>query len=83
MATDVLTPPVTVAPRGNRNRHQRGRLRWLILALAVGLAVLMMIPFVIMVLNAFKSPAEPAPARTAESVAIRCLPCARSTPAPG
>ena len=58
MATDVLSPPATVAPRANRNRHQRGRLRWLILALAVGLAVLMMIPFVIMVLNAFKSPAE-------------------------
>lgn len=40
------------------DRHHRGAWRWVILA-AVGLvAVAMMVPFVIMVLNAFKSPSD-------------------------
>jgi len=41
-----------------RNRFQQGSVRWVILALALLVALLMMIPFVIMLLNAFKSPAE-------------------------
>jgi len=52
MATETV-----VAPR-LRTRHQRGSLRWVILALALLVALLMMIPFAIMALNAFKSPAE-------------------------
>lgn len=39
-------------------RHRRGAARWFVLAAAIIVAVLMMIPFVIMVLNAFKSPAD-------------------------
>lgn len=45
----------TVAPP---NRLRRGPLRWVVLVAAALVAVLMMAPFVIMVLNAFKSPAE-------------------------
>jgi len=40
------------------DRLRRGALRWLVLAAAVAVALLMMAPFVIMLLNAFKSPAE-------------------------
>jgi raffinose/stachyose/melibiose transport system permease protein len=39
-------------------RHRRGAARWVVLAAAVLVAVLMMVPFVIMVLNAFKAPAD-------------------------
>jgi raffinose/stachyose/melibiose transport system permease protein len=39
-------------------RHRRGTARWFVLAAAVGVGVLMMVPFVIMVLNAFKSPSD-------------------------
>jgi raffinose/stachyose/melibiose transport system permease protein len=46
----------TSARRGTR--FQQGKLRWLILALALLVALAMMIPFVIMLLNAFKSPAD-------------------------
>ncbi|QTE28739.1 carbohydrate ABC transporter permease [Pengzhenrongella sicca] len=60
MATDsaVLTAtPAAIAPRRG-TRFQHGKSRWLILAVALGLALAMMIPFVIMLLNAFKSPAD-------------------------
>jgi len=50
------SPSATSARRGTR--FQQGKLRWLILALALLVALAMMIPFVIMVLNAFKSPAD-------------------------
>jgi raffinose/stachyose/melibiose transport system permease protein len=39
-------------------RLRRGPLRWAVLVLAVVVALLMMAPFVIMILNAFKSPTE-------------------------
>jgi raffinose/stachyose/melibiose transport system permease protein len=39
-------------------RHRRGAARWFVLAGAVLVAVVMMVPFVIMVLNAFKAPAD-------------------------
>lgn len=62
MAADVLVldpaGPGAVAPRRPRDRFHRGALRWVILALTVLVALAMMVPFVIMVLNAFKSPGE-------------------------
>jgi raffinose/stachyose/melibiose transport system permease protein len=68
MATEpVVQPPAVPVGRGPassvpaprlRNQFQRGSLRWLILAVVLLLALVMMIPFAIMLLNAFKSPAE-------------------------
>lgn len=69
MATQIETLPSTgrvgagKPPRKPRSRdmdkrHHRGAARWFVLAGAVLVAVLMLIPFVIMVLNAFKSPAD-------------------------
>jgi len=62
MAADILTldpaGPSTVAARRPRDRFHRGALRWVVLALTVLVALAMMVPFVIMILNAFKSPAE-------------------------
>ena len=48
----------TSAPRRRGTRFQQGRLRWAILAAALLVALAMMVPFVIMLLNAFKSPAD-------------------------
>ncbi|RMI04619.1 carbohydrate ABC transporter permease [Cellulomonas triticagri] len=39
-------------------RHRRGASRWFVLAGAVLVAVIMLVPFAIMVLNAFKAPAD-------------------------
>ncbi|HEX7804861.1 MAG TPA: carbohydrate ABC transporter permease [Cellulomonas sp.] len=62
MAADILVldpaGPAAVGARRPRDRFHRGALRWVILALTVLVALAMMVPFVIMVLNAFKSPAE-------------------------
>jgi len=68
MATEpVVQPPAVPVGRGPassvpaprlRNHFQRGSLRWVILALVLLVALVMMIPFAIMLLNAFKSPAE-------------------------
>jgi raffinose/stachyose/melibiose transport system permease protein len=40
------------------NRHHQGKLRWVILAGAIVMAIAMLIPFGIMVMNAFKSPSD-------------------------
>ncbi|CAN5345533.1 carbohydrate ABC transporter permease [soil metagenome] len=62
MAADILVldpaGPAAVGARRPRDRFHSGALRWVILALTVLVALAMMVPFVIMVLNAFKSPAE-------------------------
>ncbi|GIG26514.1 carbohydrate ABC transporter permease [Cellulomonas denverensis] len=69
MATQIETLPGSAGvgagrrPRRSKatdtdRRHRRGVARWFVLAAAIIVAVLMMIPFVIMVLNAFKSPAD-------------------------
>jgi raffinose/stachyose/melibiose transport system permease protein len=39
-------------------RHRRGKARWFVLAGAVLVALVMMVPFIIMILNAFKSPQD-------------------------
>ncbi|WP_028047514.1 carbohydrate ABC transporter permease [Cellulomonas sp. URHE0023] len=51
MATDVISAPPAA-------RHRRGKARWLVLVGAVLVAVAILAPFVIMVLNAFKSPLD-------------------------
>ena len=57
MATAALTP--TTAPAGDRRRPRpRNATRWLILAVAVVVAVIMLSPFLLMVLNAFKTSAD-------------------------
>lgn len=63
-ATTAAPAPTAGAPtppareRKQDARHKRGAGRWVVLALAVVVALLMLAPFVIMVLNAFKSPAQ-------------------------
>ncbi len=46
------------AQRGGASALHRGPGRWIVLTLVVLVAVTMMVPFAIMLLNAFKSPAE-------------------------
>ncbi|WP_448631598.1 carbohydrate ABC transporter permease [Cellulomonas soli] len=53
-----VAAPAPVRSSDTDQRHHRGKARWFVLAAAVLVAVLMMVPFVIMVLNAFKSPQD-------------------------
>ena len=55
--TQARTRPV-VAPTRTQDRHHRGALRWVVLAGCVVVALLMLAPFGLMVMNAFKSPAD-------------------------
>lgn len=55
--TAVAAPPVQ-KPNRVRDRFHQGKARWVILALVALGALVMTIPFIIMVLNAFKSPAD-------------------------
>ena len=50
MATEVLTRPNSL--------HKRGKARWFVLVGAVLVAIAILVPFFIMVLNAFKSPID-------------------------
>jgi raffinose/stachyose/melibiose transport system permease protein len=52
-ATDAGTPPARV-----RSRHRRGASRWVVLGVVGLAAAAMLVPFGIMLLNAFKSPAD-------------------------
>ncbi|MBU4335853.1 MAG: carbohydrate ABC transporter permease [Actinobacteria bacterium] len=56
MTSTTLTTPPPV--RKTTDRHHRGVLRWFILAGAAIFALLMLAPFVLMVINAFKDPAQ-------------------------
>lgn len=51
-------PPRTLKATVQDARHKKGAARWFVLAAAVVVALLMLAPFAIMLLNAFKSPAE-------------------------
>lgn len=51
-------PVTTAAPSRRRSRHRRGAMRWVILLGALLVAMFMIAPFVLMILNAFKSPAD-------------------------
>ena len=46
------------AVRKPGDRHRRGVLRWVVLAATTAVAILMVAPFALMILNAFKSPAD-------------------------
>ncbi|TDD72565.1 carbohydrate ABC transporter permease [Jiangella aurantiaca] len=53
-------PPAEPSPATGRrrDRHHRGAVRWIVLAVLVAGAVVMLFPFGVIVLNAFKSPAD-------------------------
>lgn len=57
--SDPATAPGTQkGPGRRRSRHHRGAGRWLVLAGALLVGLFMVSPFVLMLLNAFKSPAD-------------------------
>lgn len=59
MSTAVVTTAPTTGPvTPASSRHRRGAMRWVILGVITVGGIAMMIPFVIMLLNAFKSPQE-------------------------
>ena len=55
MTAQTLTPVPTTKPDA---RHHRGTARWFVLGGAILVAVLVLVPFAIMLLNAFKSPTD-------------------------
>ncbi|MET8282406.1 carbohydrate ABC transporter permease [Micromonospora sp. NPDC005174] len=54
----TLTPAPTPVRRPVRDRHHRGVSRWIVLALVGVGALVMLVPFAFMLLNAFKSPGD-------------------------
>lgn len=54
----ALTQSVPAAATRPDERHRRGKARWVVLAAAALVALAMAVPFVIMLLNAFKSPSD-------------------------
>ncbi|MET8526699.1 carbohydrate ABC transporter permease [Micromonospora sp. NPDC005172] len=54
----TLTPAPTPVRRPVRDRHHRGVSRWIVLALVGVGALIMLVPFAFMLLNAFKSPGD-------------------------
>lgn len=54
----VRKAPAPARATDTDQRHRRGTARWFVLVAAIVVAVLMMVPFAIMVLNAFKSPQD-------------------------
>jgi raffinose/stachyose/melibiose transport system permease protein len=55
--TEARTRPA-VTPTRTGDRHHRGALRWVVLAACVVVALLMLAPFGLMLMNAFKSPTD-------------------------
>jgi len=59
MAVTLTPSPAPVTPaRPVRDRHHRGVSRWVVLALVTLGALVMLVPFAFMLLNAFKSPGD-------------------------
>ncbi|MFF5179980.1 carbohydrate ABC transporter permease [Micromonospora sp. NPDC000316] len=59
MAVTVSPTPASTAPRRPvRDRHHRGVGRWVVLVVVTLAALAMLVPFVFMLLNAFKSPGD-------------------------
>lgn len=54
----ALTQTVPVTTTRPDQRHRRGKARWVVLVAAALVALAMAVPFVIMLLNAFKSPSD-------------------------
>ncbi|WP_405431002.1 carbohydrate ABC transporter permease [Micromonospora sp. NBC_00617] len=54
----TLTPAPTPVQRPVRDRHHRGVSRWVVLVLVTLGALVMLVPFAFMLLNAFKSPGD-------------------------
>ncbi|GGS05825.1 MULTISPECIES: carbohydrate ABC transporter permease [Micromonospora] len=54
----VTITPATGRARRVRDRHHRGAGRWVVLALVTVAALVMLVPFAFMLLNAFKSPGD-------------------------
>jgi raffinose/stachyose/melibiose transport system permease protein len=52
----AATPPART--RKTRDRHHRGASRWVVLAVITVAALVMLVPFIFMLLNAFKSPGD-------------------------
>jgi raffinose/stachyose/melibiose transport system permease protein len=52
------TPARALRPKPVPSRHRRGAGRWVVLAVVVAAALVMLVPFGFMLLNAFKSPAD-------------------------
>lgn len=53
-----MTTSMTVARRSRRDRDHRGIARWIVLVCALLFALVMVAPFLLMLVNAFKSPAD-------------------------
>ncbi|GIF66133.1 ABC transporter permease [Asanoa ishikariensis] len=49
---------IPARPPASRDRHRRGKSRWIVLAVVTIAALVMLVPFVFMLLNAFKSPGD-------------------------
>ena len=54
----TLAPAPSARPQKTRDRHHRGVSRWVVLAVVTVAALVMLVPFVFMLLNAFKSPGD-------------------------
>ncbi|MEV0714419.1 carbohydrate ABC transporter permease [Asanoa sp. NPDC050611] len=54
----AAAPTRPAGTRKTRDRHHRGVSRWIVLAIVTVAALVMLVPFVFMLLNAFKSPAD-------------------------
>ena len=53
-----MTAATTATTRAQRDRFHRGASRWVVLAAVALAAVVMVLPFALMVMNAFKSPSD-------------------------
>ncbi|MDO8108401.1 carbohydrate ABC transporter permease, partial [Isoptericola sp. b441] len=58
MATTTLTPTTTQAAPVQQRRRRRSTGEWVLVILAVVLAVIIAFPLLMLLLNAFKSPAD-------------------------
>ena len=58
LSPDRAATPATASTRRPRDRHRRGSVRWVVLALVTAGALVMLVPLGFMLLNAFKSPSD-------------------------
>jgi len=53
-----MSASASLPAKVRRSRHQRGATRWIVLAIVAVVAIVVLLPFGVMVLNAFKSPQD-------------------------